>query len=151
MTGLLPGLQYSRMETDRGYLSHKGIRCTPQRLEVLRIVRGSRAHLSAETLYSQARCVLPAVSFATVYAILELFKEKEIVSEIRIQSNKSLYELTCGPHHHFLCRLCGKIYDIDKGPCPVYSRGTADGHSIESFQGYFYGVCKLCSKKGRAR
>ena len=125
-------------------LKEKGIRITPQRIEVFRVILESKAHLSAEVIYEKIKNRLPAISLATVYNILEILREKGMVSEIRIQFDKSLYEERTDMHHHFLCRNCVKIYDIDNLCCEALKSRTVDGHSISSIQGYFYGVCKNC-------
>lgn len=138
------------MQTMEELLRLKKIRLTPQRLAVYSVLQKGKRHLSAEDIYKKLRPQLTAISLATVYTTLESFIKMGLVQEIRITFGKSLFELASPPHHHFLCRRCGEILDVLQGPCPVYSKGTADGHRIESFQGYFYGVCGLCEKKGRS-
>lgn len=128
-------------------LNNKGIRITPQRLAVYRVLSEKR-HASAEEIYEEVRKEFPMMSFATVYSILELFKEKGLVDELRIDFEKSTFDIRPEHHHHFKCKICGKIYDVDIPPCETLRRAKVNGHRIEDFQGYFYGICKECNKEG---
>jgi Fe2+ or Zn2+ uptake regulation protein len=128
-------------------LQEKKIRLTPQRAEVFELLHLPGVHLSAEEIYNGVRKKLPYISFATVYAILQSFKKHSLVQEIRIMYGKSLFEARMDPHHHFFCRKCRCVFNVDHGPCPQLVKKSSQWHSIESFQGYFYGVCKNCANK----
>ena len=125
--------------------NQKNIRITPQRIAVYRILK-EKGHASAEEIYQLAKKDFPMISFATVYSILELFKKRDIAQELRIGFQKSTFDIRTDGHHHFMCRVCGKIYDIDIAPCAPLKNKKVKGHKIESFQGYFYGVCKNCKR-----
>lgn len=129
-------------------LSARGIRVTPQRLAVYKVLKEKR-HASAEEIYEEVRDEFPMMSFATVYSILELFKEKGLANELRIDFDRSTFDIRTERHHHFLCKLCGRIYDVDLQPCKPLRTGNVNGHIIEDFQGYFYGVCKECQKRSK--
>ena len=128
-------------------LNRKEIRITPQRLAVYRVLNEKR-HASAEEIYEEIRKEFPTMSFATVYSILELFKEKGLANELKIDYEKSTFDIRPEPHHHFKCKICGRIYDVDIPPCETLRKGKVNGHRIENFQGYFYGICRECDKEG---
>jgi Fe2+ or Zn2+ uptake regulation protein len=48
-------------------------------------------------------------------------------------------------HHHFLCKKCGEILDIEI-ICPNLDRIIEHGHKVEEVHGYFKGICKKCIK-----
>jgi len=125
-------------------LKEHAIRPTPQRLEVHKLLLEKDKHLSAEEIHDQVKQRMPAVSLATIYTILDLFKEKHVINEIRIQFDKSCFEARIDPHHHFLCKKCEKIFDINMEPCPAIEKREIEGNIIEELQGYFYGTCKNC-------
>lgn len=127
-------------------LGSKGIRITPQRLAVYRVLK-EKGHASAEEIYEEVKKEFPMISFATVYSILELLKEKKLANELRIDFEKSTFDIRPEGHHHFRCKVCGRIYDVDIKPCDALRNGKVNGHNIESFQGYFYGICKECKKE----
>jgi Fur family peroxide stress response transcriptional regulator len=132
------------MEKSFQILRQKGMRATQQRLAIFKALCASKTHLSAEEIHERIRSDNPAVSLATVYAILDLFKEKGLVNEIRIRFDKACFEAGKGPHHHFMCRRCRDIFDLNMSPCPTLIKKEVEGHSIEELQGYFYGICKNC-------
>ena len=126
-------------------LKSKQIRITPQRSGVLEVLFAtSNNHDTAEEIYDKRRKECPAISLATVYTTLELFKQKGIVKELRIKFNKSTFDIVTERHHHFYCRSCEKIFDIQLPPCVALKKNEVDGHHIEDLQGYFYGVCNSC-------
>lgn len=128
-------------------LKVKNIRVTPQRAAVYKIIAVAQRHLTLEDIYAKVQAQFPAISLATVYAILSLYTEKDIISEIRINFDKSCFEARTDAHHHFYCRQCNRIFDIDLHPCPALQNAQVQGHVIEKLQGYFYGTCKECRKK----
>ena len=105
------------MENSLKVLKEHDIRPTQQRLEVYRILLKKGKHLTAEQIYERIRIRMPAVSLATVYTVLDLFKQKQLINEIRIQFDKSCYEARIDPHHHFLCKQCDSILDVDMKVC----------------------------------
>jgi len=135
------------MEQSIKILKENNIKVTQQRLVVYKLFFKKDKYFTAEEIYNEVRPKLPAISLATVYSILELFKEKELIRQIRIKPDKSCYGICKNFHHHFLCRNCGQMYDIEIIPCPTLKNGEVNGHLIEELQGYFYGTCKKCLKK----
>lgn len=123
------------------------LKVTPQRLLVYSILVNSKHHLSVDEVYSEVLRTLPSVSRATVYATLECFKTHNLVKDIRIDPTRSFFETRTDWHHHFLCKKCGKVFDVEVKPCMPMKSCVVDEHIIEDFQGYFYGVCKKCKKK----
>lgn len=135
------------MEQAVRVLKERKIRVTPQRVEVLRVLRCKNCHLTAEEVYEKLKPKLPAISLATIYTVLELFKGKGIVNEMHIRPDKACFDMRVDRHHHFLCTCCGIIFDVDIQPCSTLKKGEVQGHKIEDLQGYFYGICKNCRKK----
>ncbi|MBD3246861.1 MAG: hypothetical protein GF333_07645 [Candidatus Omnitrophica bacterium] len=125
----------------------RNIRVTPQRVGVMQTLYPSQEHLTVEGIHAKVKPQFPNISLATVYTILELFKEKKLVREIRVRFDRSLYESRVDPHHHFHCTQCGQTYDVDIDLCPTLKKQRIDGHSINDFHGYFYGICRSCRKE----
>ena len=128
-------------------LKEKNIRITPQRVEIYNMLIKEKKHLTADEIYEKIKGAIPAVSLGTVYAALDIFKEKGLIEEIRIRFDKSCFGARTDPHHHFLCRICGEIFNIDIEPCPTLRKMEVQGNTIEELQGYFYGRCRKCSNK----
>ena len=128
-------------------LKGKHIRVTPQRLGVYEILYNEKKHLTVNDIYARIKSRFPGISLATIYAILKLFSEKKVANEIRISFEKSCFEARTDSHHHFYCKKCLKILDIDLHPCPALQQESVNGHVIEKLQGYFYGICRNCKEK----
>ncbi|MBU1924365.1 MAG: transcriptional repressor [Candidatus Omnitrophica bacterium] len=128
-------------------LKGNGIKITPQRAEIYRILAADNNHLTVEEIYAKIKKRFPAVSQATVYCVLELYCRKNMASEIRINFERSCFEVRTDSHHHFYCKTCKRIFDIDLHPCPALKNKETGGHKIEKLHGYFYGQCRYCRKK----
>jgi len=128
-------------------LKTRHIRVTPQRAALYKIITAARGHLTVDDVYAKMQEHFPAISLATVYAILSLYAEKNIISEMRIDFDRSCFEARTDAHHHFYCKQCKRIFDIDLHPCPALQNGAVEGHAIEKLHGYFYGTCKVCRRQ----
>jgi len=86
--------------------------------------------------------------------ILEYLEKHEnhptVIYSITITGTETRYDHRDVPHHHLLCKRCGKIIDVDI-KCPYVEDKEIDGHRIEERYGYFKGICKECLKKRTKR
>lgn len=122
---------------------------THQRIVILDyIYKHKTEHLTAEKIYEALVKKMPTLSLTTVYNTLSSFLKAGLVSAITITGTEVRYDIAATPHHHFLCRECGKIIDVDIR-CPVARRKNIRGCKIEEVHGYFKGLCKECVKKQR--
>ena len=64
-----------------------------------------------------------------------------------ISISETRYDFKSKMHHHFLCKQCGKIIDIDI-ECPNINRIIKEGYKVDEVHGYFKGLCKNCKTKG---
>lgn len=90
------------------------------------------------------------MSMTTIYNALNAFVKKGLVCTVTITGTEIRYDPTISPHHHFLCKECGKILDINI-ECPVGEKKETHGHKIEEVHGYFKGLCKDCLTKANAK
>ncbi|HEY3193174.1 MAG TPA: Fur family transcriptional regulator [Solirubrobacterales bacterium] len=94
-------------------LRERGLRATSQRVVMHRLLRDRARHVSAEELLSEASDRLPGVSLPTVYATLELFERLGIVRRVNGGGGTLLWDTRADPHHHMICRRCGRIEDME--------------------------------------
>jgi Fur family peroxide stress response transcriptional regulator len=128
-------------------LTDKGLKPTYQRILILDyFYSNAKKHLTAERIYETLSKKTSTLSLTTVYNTLGSFLEAGLVSAITITGTEVRYELATTPHHHLLCKQCGRIIDIDI-QCPNVKRKSIKGYKIEEVHGYFKGICKRCLKK----
>ena len=105
-------------------------------------------HFTAEEVYAQLKPSISGFSLATVYSILNILTQKGLVEELRIDFERSYFEVKKEMHHHFFCRYCARVWDEHIPLCKTLKTRSVEGH-IEDAHGYFYGVCRQCQKKRR--
>jgi Fur family transcriptional regulator, peroxide stress response regulator len=121
---------------------------TKQRQAVLRVIRESHDHLTANEVFEDARRLLPGISFATVYNSLRYLKQEGLIEEIRFGTNAARFERKLTPHHHALCNKCGKLVDLEL-PIPDRLLKEAADRSMfraDSIELTLRGLCPECSK-----
>lgn len=86
---------------------------TKQRQAVLQVIRDAEGHLTANEVFEDARRVLPGISFATVYNSLRYLKQEGLIGEVSFGNDASRYDRNLARHDHAICRVCGKLVDLD--------------------------------------
>ena len=127
-------------------LKEKSIKITPQRLEILKYLDDNRTHPTADQIYTELKGKNPSLSKTTVYNSVEILEENDFIQSLSISGLELRYDFRNDMHHHFLCRQCGNIIDIDI-ECPNIGKVIGSGHKVEKVDGYFKGICKKCIKK----
>jgi len=94
-------------------LRDRGLRVTPQRILIHRALTGLGRHATAEEVLAQVEPQLPNASLPTVYATLELLEELGIAHRIVAGTGAALWDPRTEPHHHLVCRSCGRVDDLD--------------------------------------
>jgi Fe2+ or Zn2+ uptake regulation protein len=94
--------QAKAMDLDE-LLHQHGLRNTPQRQLIYRIVSSSAQHLSAVHVQHQLETLMPGISLPTVYATLELFADLGIVRKMAMIDGVMLYDTgQQRPHAHMV-------------------------------------------------
>src|SRR6266568_3480350 len=125
----------------------KGLRITPQRLAVFRVLAESDGHLSVEEVWDYVRAGLPTVSLKTVY---EALHELEAVGEIRLArfgTGSWRVELKPDHHHgHLVCDRCGAVCDVKADyPNLVVPRSQRRRFVVGRAEVLFAGLCDSCA------
>jgi Fur family transcriptional regulator, peroxide stress response regulator len=127
-------------------LIENGIKPTFQRIKVLEYLRDHDTHPTVDTIYSELYATVPTLSRATVYNSLDILRTHNLVNVLTISETELRYEYNHGAHHHFHCRVCGRIIDVDVN-CPYGHKPELEGHILEEVHSYFIGVCSECQKR----
>ncbi len=126
-------------------LKARGLRVTPQRFAVYANLLQRQDHPTAEQLLADLNQVGPVSSQATVYNSLQALREAGLVREVLLEEGVVRYDANMAPHHHFRCRQCGHIEDIDWSAFQGLTEGILrPGLQPESYEVTVLGVCDRC-------
>ncbi len=120
-----------------------GVNPTMQRLAILEYLEGTKTHPTADEIYSAVREKYPTIARATVYNTLDALTKAGTILQLTVDPAAARYDADTGPHVHFRCRVCGKVYDVDAKESRCLGR-QVDGHHVESVRTYAFGVCASC-------
>jgi Fe2+ or Zn2+ uptake regulation protein len=136
----------SRDELTELFHAH-GLRVTPQRQAIFRLLEGDDAHPTVDALYDRARAEMPTISLKTVYQTvhdLEALGEVHVLDlgtgSVRVDPNVE------DAHHHLVCTMCGRVRDLpmDFGGLHVPVRYRRD-FTVDAVQVIFRGHCEQCA------
>ena len=128
-------------------------RNTIQRETILRILRNTRSHPTADDIYHQVRKEIANISKGTVYRNLQVLQALGQVKELNLNGTISRFEIAQPNHYHFRCEHCGGVIDIDEPvdteiDCRVAER---TGSLVTHHQTEFRGLCRQCRHTQRYR
>jgi Fur family transcriptional regulator, peroxide stress response regulator len=132
-------------------LRARGLRLTRPRRLILDVVRATDAHPTAAVVYRKVRRRLPRVSLATVYRNLRMLAAEGFLSE-RTDAGGLRFDGNTGPHDHFTCLTCGRIYDVPARDERNGRRRIAarTGFEVLDHRTEYYGRCRACRRQRRA-
>ena len=128
------------------FLRDHNTKVTPQRLALVEEL-DRVGHIDIDSLYENIKKKFPSISLATLYKNINSMLESMLVKEVKINGQKSKYELTKAEHAHMICQKCGKLEDITidtkalVGEVEHNSRYAITESSLQ-----FFGICPDCSR-----
>ena len=122
---------------------------TKQRQTILRVIRESDKHLTANEVFDNARQLLPRISFATVYNSLNYLKNQRLIGEIKFGTDANLYDRKLTRHDHALCNNCGKLVDLELTIPKKLLEEAANRSKFkpETIELTLRGLCPECSEQ----
>ena len=127
-------------------LRQRGIQVTAQRLAVLRAVAG-QPHIAADGVAEIVRAEIGAISLQSVYDALGLLAAEGLIRRIQPAGSPARFEDRVGDnHHHLICRICGRLVDVDceVGAAPCLSPVDEMGYQIDEAEVAYWGRCPDC-------
>jgi Fur family peroxide stress response transcriptional regulator len=136
------------MEAQSG--NPKKIKSSRQRSLILRILRSTKIHPTADWIYEEARKDMPNISMGTVYRNLNLLRDDGKIQELCYGRGINRYDGDLRDHYHVRCRECGRVQDVPHispraSSCEVESM---TGYRIHSHRLEFVGLCPECLRLG---
>jgi len=127
----------------------KKTRMTKQRKAILRILKSTKSHPTADWIYETVKKEIPNISLGTVYRNLNVLAEHGKINVLDYGSNHSRYDGNPEHHYHFKCEKCGGVFDLDinfsvdlNKKINQETKFTAHSHRLE-----FSGICPDCQQK----
>jgi Fur family transcriptional regulator, ferric uptake regulator len=129
------------------------LRMTNQREMILRELKKSKRHLSADELYDIVKKVMPRISLATVYRNLEILSEKGVIRKLEISGRQKRFDFDVSDHDHIYCAMCHKVDNLNIERKNVNSEqlGVEVGYSITGYRVEVIGICPECQKKEKIK
>jgi Fur family transcriptional regulator, stress-responsive regulator len=133
-------------------LRARGVQVTAQRLAVLRAVKG-QPHTTADEVAEAARADIGAISLQSVYDALGVLVAEGLIRRIQPAGSPARFEDRVGDnHHHLICRICGRVVDVDcaVGSAPCLTAIDDRGYEIDEAEVAYWGRCPDCVAQNRA-
>ena len=138
------------IEDKLAILRETGLKMTPQRLAILKVLDGNTSHPSATDIFRDLHQEYPTMSLATVYNTLEVLAKNGMLLELPITKDRMNYDPDTSEHDHAYCSACGKIFDIFPSGDAHRPRPEAlEGFSVLAVRKVYYVKCDACATKGK--
>ena len=129
------------------------LRMTNQREIILRELKKSKRHLSADELYDIVKKFMPRISLATVYRNLEILSETGVIRKLEISGRQKRFDFDVSEHDHIYCIMCHKVdnLNIERKSVDSEQLGVQAGYSITGYRVEVVGICPECQKKEKSK
>ena len=121
-----------------------GLKVTPQRQLLFRLLHGNEMHPTAETLYEVAVAEMPGISLRTVYQTLTDLAAMGELQQIQL-GGAARFDPNVDDHHHSVCNTCGEVRDVYAPQPDHVSVAGLDGFSVHAARIVFSGTCPRCA------
>jgi Fe2+ or Zn2+ uptake regulation protein len=127
----------------------RGLKITPQRQTIFRVLHGSAVHPTAEAVFDSVRREMPTISLRTVYQTLNDLAAMGEIQAIDLGTGSARFDPHTGPHHHLVCEVCGRVHDVEaEFPGVTAPNAEAFGFTVNTIEIVFRGRCRDCTAAG---
>lgn len=129
-----------------------GRKVTAQRQCIFRVLQNDVSHPTAESVHAEARREVETISLKTVYQTLHELAALGAIDVLDLGTGTARFDPNVEePHHHLVCRSCGKVRDLHVdftglSVPPGQDEGFELGHAEVVFRGW----CAQCRGQRRA-
>ena len=130
-------------------MRERGFRVTPQRQLILDAICEGDGHTTPEQIYYRVQAKTSSLNRATVYRNLDFLCEMRLVVAMRI-GDQTYYEIAGEtPHHHLVCRTCGKTEQISHKAVKVFFSKMEREHNFTVDMDHLalFGLCAKCRRE----
>jgi Fe2+ or Zn2+ uptake regulation protein len=131
-------------------LREHGLRATGPRVDVLAALEDLGGHRTADEVRDRLASAGRPLPRSSVYNVLTSLAEAGLALTADAGPGPVLYEAGQEWHHHFVCRSCHRIFDVEclVGARPCLTPGTDVG-VVDDAQVIFRGICTACATRAQ--
>jgi len=120
-----------------------------QKKVILRVLKGTTSHPTADWIYGQVKKEIPNISLGTVYRNLKMLRQEGEILELGLAGTLSRFDGKAQNHYHFRCEQCGRIFDVNEQMNEDINERVARkmGFKVSRHRLEFYGLCKDCQSQ----
>ena len=135
-----------KMDALRGKCREAGLKITPQRMAVYKVLIESKQHPSAEVVFRKVRGVIPNISLDTVNRTLLTLAEIGAALIVEGSGDVKRFDGRLETHQHFKCVKCKRIFDFHYKPFDniVVPKNISRKFRVLKKTVYLEGICDLC-------
>ena len=123
----------------------RGLKVTPQRQLLFRLLHGNMTHPTAERLFAEASAQMPGISLRTVYQTLNDLTAMGELQVLQSAAGSARFDPNVDDHHHALCDRCGELHDVYVDHFDSLMVSGFDGFRPDRARIVFGGVCAACA------
>ena len=123
----------------------QGLKVTPQRQLLFRLLHDNRQHPSAEALFAVASAQMPGISLRTVYQTLNDLVAMGELRQLVFAAGANRFDPNVDHHHHAECDQCGQLRDVYVDGIDGLAVDGLDGFRPERATVVFHGRCATCA------
>ena len=120
------------------------MRNTKQKEVILNIINNSSSHLNANSVYLEAKKVIPNISLGTVYRNLNNLVDENKIIRLKMSHGVDRFDKNI-IHAHVICRICDKIDDVMYDY--IKKLPNIKDYEVMNYDLHFIGKCKECLEK----
>ena len=111
-------------------------------------------HITADAVAEIVKDEIGAISIQSVYDALAVLAANGLIRRIQPAGSAARFEDRVGDnHHHLICRVCGRVVDVDcaAGSAPCLKAADDNGYEIDEAEVAYWGRCPRCLARSRSR
>lgn len=126
-----------------------GLKITPQRMAVYKVLLGTKEHPSAGMVFQKIRKAFPSISLDTVNRTLISLSEIGVAFIVEGSGDAKRFDGNLDSHLHFKCIKCKRIIDFhgEQFENVDIPKNISRKFSILKKTVYLEGICDLCRGK----
>jgi Fe2+ or Zn2+ uptake regulation protein len=128
-----------------GAFRAEGLKVTPQRQLLFRLLHGNDRHPSADVLFEMASAHMPGISLRTVYQTLNDLVAMGELRLLAFSAGPNRFDPNVAHHHHAECDGCGQLRDVYVDGIDELHVDGLDGFAARRANVVFHGLCAACA------